>query len=317
MFWRLNTIRLPRKRAGAPDFHVLIPQASGPDRHNFRMPRLAFILFFIGLSVGASKPEPPPVEAELVCDVRSFALGDQFTVGIAIKHKPGFHTYWHSPGTVGLATMVQWELPEGFKASELSWPVPERSTMEGYNTHGYNRDVVLLATITAPKDIQSKTVGIKAKLTWMACSKKKCCNLQHATKALNLSLADKPAEDPAGAAAIAAARKELPQPYPGVTATFSQSRDVYTVDLTFRSRVLPPLKDLYFYGEGQLVDSIKEQKIEHIAPNQLRLILPRTDYGPENPEKLTGLLYTPYKWPGTSAKHIPVEAKRVTASEPK
>ena len=86
--------------------------------------------------------EKPPVQAELVSSVRTFVPGGQFTVGIAITHQPGFHTYWHSPGTVGLATMVNWELPEGFSASELSWPVPERSTMEGYNTHGYNRDVV-------------------------------------------------------------------------------------------------------------------------------------------------------------------------------
>jgi thiol:disulfide interchange protein DsbD len=275
-------------------------------------------LLLISAALSASlltAEEKPPVVAELVCGVRVFEPGKQFPVGISIKHQPGFHTYWHSPGTVGLATIVNWELPAGFTVSELSWPVPERSTMEGYNTHGYNRDVVLLATITAPASDMPEPVEIKAKLTWMACSKKKCCNLQHATRALKLTAGKESIVDPVGAFAIAAAKKELPQPYDGIAAaTFSQSRDTYVVDLTFESEALPPVKGLYFYGDGQLVNSIERQHVERTSKGY-RLTLPRTDYGPENPQKLTGLLFSPDKWPGTSAKHVPVEAKRVTASE--
>ncbi|MFP4354419.1 MAG: redoxin domain-containing protein [Phycisphaerae bacterium] len=114
------------------------------------------------------------VEAKLLADVDKIQPGRTFTLGIHLKMGEGWHTYWKNPGDAGLATSVQFDLPEGFSVSKLHWPRPETFTQPGdIDGYGYSDQVLLTAKVQAPAKIESEKVKISAHVEWLGC-KDKC-----------------------------------------------------------------------------------------------------------------------------------------------
>src|SRR5947208_1269035 len=64
------------------------------------------------------------VRAELVADTSAVTPGKPFTVGLLLHMVPGWHTYWKFPGDAGIPTEIKWNLPAGWKAGEIQWPIP-------------------------------------------------------------------------------------------------------------------------------------------------------------------------------------------------
>ncbi|MDA0261568.1 MAG: protein-disulfide reductase DsbD family protein [Proteobacteria bacterium] len=73
------------------------------------------------------------------------ATGDAQTVqlGLQIKMKPGFKTYWRSPGDAGIPPSFDWSGSHNLTAARVSWPAPERFVLGGLSTFGYADEVVL------------------------------------------------------------------------------------------------------------------------------------------------------------------------------
>ena len=59
------------------------------------------------------------VEANLVSEINSIQPGSTFWLGINLKMKNEWHTYWKNAGDAGMATYINWDLPEGFTAGCL------------------------------------------------------------------------------------------------------------------------------------------------------------------------------------------------------
>jgi len=124
----------------------------------------------ITLPLMANESETKGLSIGLISEVKSIKLGKPFKVGLKIKHDSGFHTYWKSPGIVGIPTQIKWKLPDGFTVSPIRWPYPEISQMAEYPCFGYERDIVLFMTVTPAKMINAKSVTLKANVNWMCCS---------------------------------------------------------------------------------------------------------------------------------------------------
>lgn len=160
--------------------------------------------------------EGPPqhsahVEARLVTEFDAAAPGARITVGLAKRIAPGWHTYWHNPGDSGLATTVEWQLPEGARADALQWPIPTHQPFGPITNYGYEGEVTLLAEIDLPHDARpGETVSIGALADWLVC--KDVCIPEQLTLALALPIADHSVVAPH--AAIAAARAQLPEALP-------------------------------------------------------------------------------------------------------
>jgi thiol:disulfide interchange protein DsbD len=113
-----------------------------------------------------------PIRTRLVSRDPYIQPGKTFWVGLVQEMKPGFHTYWRNPGTVGLATSITWELPEGFSAGEIHWPVPMVTKMAAYDVWGYEDRAFLAIPITAPADLnhsETDSIQIRASVQWMCC----------------------------------------------------------------------------------------------------------------------------------------------------
>lgn len=59
---------------------------------------------------------------------------------LTVELKPGWKTYWRSPGEGGVAPKISW--PEGVTDS-WSWPVPSRFDISGMTTQGYHDKVTI------------------------------------------------------------------------------------------------------------------------------------------------------------------------------
>ncbi len=104
-----------------------------------------------------------------VNEVAAVRPGQPFYVGLFLHHDQHCHTYWQSPGLAGVPTNMAWTLPEGWTAGEIEWPAPDKVKMAQIDTHGFERDVLLMVKITPPAKTEGKTVTLKTKANWMCC----------------------------------------------------------------------------------------------------------------------------------------------------
>jgi hypothetical protein len=81
--------------------------------------------------------------------------------------------YWKNPGDSGAPTRVQWNLPQGWKAGELQYPIPTRIELPGsIVNYGYENEVMLLAQVTPPGDSKiGTTTDLSADVSWLVCEK--------------------------------------------------------------------------------------------------------------------------------------------------
>ena len=134
-----------------------------------------FLLIAGALGASAAGPEARDkhVEAALVPEVSGVAPGKAFTLAVRLRMDEGWHTYWKNPGDSGMPTSVEWELPEGFAAGELRWPVPERIDVAGIISYGYHGEVWLLTEISVPAGWAGPEATIGARVSWLMC-KEEC-----------------------------------------------------------------------------------------------------------------------------------------------
>ncbi|CAN5639816.1 thioredoxin family protein [soil metagenome] len=110
------------------------------------------------------------VKASLVADTSAIVPGQTFVVGLLLETAPNWHTYWEYAGDAGIATSLNWTLPEGFAAGPIQWPLPERiAEPGGIDVYAYGEKVLLLTTIVVPKDLKDKQITLRAKAAWLVC----------------------------------------------------------------------------------------------------------------------------------------------------
>ena len=85
---------------------------------------LAVALLFAPLLRAATKPTR--VQASLVAADASVQPGQPITVALRLVHDAHWHTYWLNAGDSGLATQLNWNLPQGLQAGNTLWPLPQK-----------------------------------------------------------------------------------------------------------------------------------------------------------------------------------------------
>jgi len=111
----------------------------------------------------------PHIEVKLLSSVSSVSPGEPFWVALHLLPDEGWHTYWQNSGDSGLPTKIRWSLPEGFRAGEIQWPLPERIDYLGLINYGYHGDTYLLTEITPPEKMSGQNVMISARASWLVC----------------------------------------------------------------------------------------------------------------------------------------------------
>jgi len=137
--------------------------------HRRHFSLLFFLVLFLPLAVRAQTTEH--LQASLIAERTGVEAGKPFTVGFLLKVQPQWHVYWMNPGDSGMATTVEWELPEGWKAGALQWPLPKVFNEPGdLTTYGYADEVLLMAEVTPPATLAAgEPVTLRARVNWLVC----------------------------------------------------------------------------------------------------------------------------------------------------
>lgn len=254
--------------------------------------RLLLFIFCLVPFTDACAKDPlltgPGLEIDLISETQSITAGKPLTVGLHIHHLPGFHTYWKSPGNVGIPTAIKWTLPEGFSASEIRWPSPENSFMGEYPCHGYERDVTLLITITPPKTLTEENITLKAESQWMCCAKG--CFPGFKTFNLSLPVTAEPIPNTAAQILLRKAQRELPKKDHEIQVKQLTKADAKIIKLQFRGPRALPTKNLYFFSSDGQISSDQKQVFQPQKDGSLILEIPRSDYSPEGKTTIPGVL---------------------------
>lgn len=177
--------------------------------------RLPLLLLLLALAAPQAPAQVAPlVRAQLLADTNAIVPGQPFQAGLLLEMADGWHTYWQYSGDAGLPTTIQWQLPQGFTAGPIEWPVPEAKLEPGdIQTYAYGGRVLLLTTITPPAGV-SGNITLKATADWLVC--KETCIPGGAELELTLPVATN--SSPANAALFEEFRSQLPSekkpPYP-------------------------------------------------------------------------------------------------------
>jgi len=120
------------------------------------------------------------VEARLISSHGTIKAGEPFTIGLQFTIDPTWHTYWINPGETGIPTSLKLELPPGFTAGELQFPVPKKFITDyGFGVreagYGYENSVVHTMTITPPSDLKpGESITLTGKSAFLMCDPHTC-----------------------------------------------------------------------------------------------------------------------------------------------
>lgn len=90
-------------------------------------------------------------------------------VGIEIVMKPGYKTYWRSPGDYGVPPVFDWSGSSNVGGLDVRWPVPQRFQDGAGSSIGYIGEVVIPVSVR-PVD-PTRPVMLSLKLDYAVCDK--------------------------------------------------------------------------------------------------------------------------------------------------
>ena len=135
-----------------------------------RLTRLATFLIFVSpavVSVGAATK----TRAQLILSAEAARPGETVMAGVLLKMPAGWHTYWKNSGDSGAPTKIDWQLPEGIKAGETQWPLPEKLTVSDLTTYIYHDEILLMTPLTVAAEAAAGSKEVKAQVSWLECER--------------------------------------------------------------------------------------------------------------------------------------------------
>ena len=130
------------------------------------------LLVFLAILVVPALAHAQNITPELVAEGPA-PPGGEVDLAIHMRPAPGWHGYWLNPGDAGLPMDVKWQLPKGFSAGPLRYPVPTRLEIANLMNYVYEQDYAVLVRLKVPADARG-TIPIRADARWLACTDKIC-----------------------------------------------------------------------------------------------------------------------------------------------
>ncbi|MGJ8696644.1 MAG: cytochrome c biogenesis protein CcdA [Verrucomicrobiaceae bacterium] len=241
--------------------------------------------------------------ASVVSEVKAFKPGEPFWVALKLDHPKEWHSYYLNPGATGNAPDVKWELPEGWSAGELVFPIPHVTPFLTETTYAYEGVNYFLTEISPPAEVALGTeVEIKGSAAWQIC-KEVCVQEPGLMSRFPMSVTVVAAELPEASDLYEEIELAL-----GQTAKESEAWELvvkdagsnYYFELTPGAMAVEDPEGVYFFAEQKYVTDEKgEQKLEK-TESGYRLVVPKYKGEEENEgfelKDLRGILAAESGW---------------------
>lgn len=257
------------------------------------LPVLAAFLISGSASAQSSSVRDKNVEARLVASVSTIEPGVPFTLGLHFTIDPTWHTYWENPGETGIPTSLELQLPEGFTAGPLQFPVPKKFITDyGFGAkeagYGYETTVIHPMTITPPASLTpGEKITLSGKSAWLMCDPHTCIPGK-ADLSLTLEVGATAAPSPE-APAIEAALARLPIPVEAPLSVALEG-DVVVLTATIPAGTLPDGATLVFHPlENFVFDAFADGAIA-VAGDTVTISGPKHESLESAPASFSGVL---------------------------
>ena len=228
--------------------------------------------------------DAPHVRAELLAEDDGLRPGQRQWMAIRLTPERGWHVYWQNPGDSGLATRIEWTLPDGVAAGDIHWPYPHAESLGDLTNYGYSEATLHLVPLVIPATLSGPQT-LSAHVKWLVCSD--VCIPGEAR--LSRTLPVRADAGPVGdlQAAFRAARAALPQPWPGAAPTYEIRGTDFSLHLP---EALPADAGLQFFPlANDLVNHAAPQRLDRTADG-LRLSQALSAYYVEATPPVEGVL---------------------------
>jgi thiol:disulfide interchange protein len=122
-----------------------------------------------------SQPGKNAIAASLIPESTVVAPGQTVTLALVMRPAKGWHGYWKNPGDSGSETQIAWELPAGFSAGPIQYPVPDQLVVAGLMNYVYKGDYAQLVDVKVPAGVAPGTrLPIHARVDYLACTDEIC-----------------------------------------------------------------------------------------------------------------------------------------------
>jgi|SRR5579863_2974536 len=247
-----------------------------------------FVLGNCGLCA-ADSIQARHARVELVSAESNVAPGKQLWLGLHFSLEKNWHIYWTNPGDSGQPPVLQWQLPSGFTAGAIEWPVPEKLQRSSLADYGYQDDVVLIVPVQVPAALKGGAkaeLGLQAK--WLICSD--VCIPDHAQLRLTLPISTAPGQEADQRRLLDEAKKRLAKAWPhSWKAQATSEKDDFVLSVITGK----PMQAAEFFP-------LEADQIENAAPQSLqtsrdgaRITLKKSDQLLKPITVLKGLLVLP------------------------
>lgn len=230
--------------------------------------------------------------AELVPATQGVGPGQTVQLALHQKIQDGWHTYWRNAGDSGEPTRIAWTLPAGWQAGEIVWPTPRRLPVGPLVNYGYEGEVLLPVSLTAPADLKpGQTVTLKAKASFLVC--KEICVPEDAVLQIALPVvAGAAPPDSRWGEAIADTLGGAPKPA-GLNAAFERKGEGLALAIAGPALKGADVHEAYFYPyDGSVIDHAKLQTIDRGPQGVTLTLTPGYAFqgGGGGPKALAGVL---------------------------
>ena len=211
-------------------------------------------------------------------EASQIAPGDYFHVALTLDLQPKFHAYFKNAGSIGDPPAVEWELPDGFTAGELEFPLPKVFTSKstGVETvgYGYEGKVTFMTEIVVDEDLEAgKDFTIKGNFNWQECDE--TCILGDKEFLFTVKTGDETIMVEADEEFFEQTGEKLPADSSAWGFLATEKSNVITLRAIFPEG-LELSEPVYFFSTDQQIDSQVEQGVK-ISDSEILLTLNRNE----------------------------------------
>lgn len=252
------------------------------------------------LSVALAAQTRSNASAQIVVDSYSLEINQIIPIGILIELENDWHIYWRNPGDSGMPTSIDFNLPDGITISEIKWPAPKAFEYDGLASYGYEKQVLLLADLSVPKNYNLSSIEITANLKSLIC--KDVCIPFNTTVSTEIDLANNYRVEDQIIRLFIDARNNLPEVKHNIDFSVKVDDKIITLIIQNTEINFAEIESLYFlpYDNGIFQNSI-DQKFKQ-NENKTELTVEFDHFRIEEPKEIYGLLVYVFGNPNKSKK---------------
>lgn len=211
-------------------------------------------------------------------EVTQIEPGDFFRVAFVLDLQPKFHAYFKNAGIVGDPPSVEWELPDGFTAGELMFPLPKafKSISTGVESvgYGYEGKAIFVTEIGSDENVEKgKSFTIKGSFNWQECDE--TCMLGDQEFSFTINAGDETLMVEADEALFEEAGEKLPSDSSAWGFLATEKSNVITLKAIYPEG-LELSEPVYFFSTDKQIDSQASQKVE-IGKSEIIVTLTRNE----------------------------------------